>query len=242
MTNIPDTKLEKIKRQIRAMLDKTTSNGATEGEAISAAEKAAELMLKWDVEIADLEEPRKDAFKESAIVIDLDMEAAFILVGIAIAKLCQCRFILEGHGNSHAFFFGEEQDSEIAQYLMTVCTRAIKDETKRSDRENSLFRKNVKHRKRLGFLLGISTRLAQRINTLEARRRSAPGNSLVVSKLQTVEDELNLRFDMGGKIYARKTISDQDAEQKGKEAAEKIPLNSGLASGQQDTKNLNFRR
>lgn len=233
------TEIDKIKRQIKAMLSLTVENGATEGEAIAAANKAAELMLKWDLALHDLDEQKKETFKTNETNIDLNMETALVRIGSAIAGLCQCRFVRNRSELRNAFFFGEEQDSDIALYLMQICTRAIRDESVKFDNNHILLRKNVRHRKRLGFLDGMSNRLAQRIIELKDNRFAATGTSIVVSKLGTVDENLNAQYEMGGKIKHRNTISDADAAKKGKDAANRVPLNPGVESSGNNSARIN---
>jgi len=48
------TTKEKIKAKIEALLAKTVDNGATEAEAKAAAEKAAALMLQYEIEAGEI--------------------------------------------------------------------------------------------------------------------------------------------------------------------------------------------
>ena len=47
--------LEKLKARIQALRAKTIANGCTEGEALTAAAKVAELLDRYDLSLTDVE-------------------------------------------------------------------------------------------------------------------------------------------------------------------------------------------
>lgn len=62
---------DSIKLKIKALLSKTTENGATEAEALSALKKAQSLMLEYFISEHDLVDPyisEKCIFKEVDII------------------------------------------------------------------------------------------------------------------------------------------------------------------------------
>lgn len=225
-----ESKLEKIKKRIRALLMKTVENGATEGEALSASEKAAQLMLEYDLEQADLADRAKDDLSFRTVEIDPALDDALWRVARAIAELCHCR--VWGHAGrpGRLTFYGEEIDSSIAEYLMSVCDRAVRDETKKADRDFALYRANIRHRKHLGFIAGMSERLAARVRELAWDRKRAAGTGLVPAKMARINEDIksrNMEFNTSG-IHS--SISDAEAEARGRASADEVSLNRGVGA------------
>ena len=48
------TERDKIKQRIAKLLNRTTDKGASEAEAMQAAERAAELMAHYDIQASEL--------------------------------------------------------------------------------------------------------------------------------------------------------------------------------------------
>jgi len=223
-----EKRIERIRRSIRALLAKTTSNGATEGEALAASELAAKLMSEWDIEHDDLVERPKDDLKFRNVATDPVMSDALWQVGKAIADLCHCRVWMDARKTSVFLFYGEDLDCEIAQYLMSVCERAVRDETRKADASYALYRRNVRHRKRLGFIDGMSTRLAERVSQLAWERQRAAKGALVPSKLARIDEAFEAGGHTSRPFDLHQSISDAEAKKEGTDRANAVPLNRGL--------------
>ncbi|MBY3155331.1 DUF2786 domain-containing protein [Rhizobium laguerreae] len=224
------SRIEKIKRRIRALLMKTVSNGATEGEALSASAKAAELMLEWDLEAADLAEKTASEFREGSVPIDPAMGDALWRVAMAIGKLCHCKVWISGFGRAICFF-GDELDCAVAEYLMAICDRPVHTETAKQEKEYALLRKNVRFRKRLGFIDGMSKRLASRVLELAWERRRPTGNALVPLKMSLIEAELKTQGRTFSESKVHQSIIDPLSWLAGAISAEGVALNRGVSTG-----------
>lgn len=211
---------DKIKRRIRGLLSKTVDNGVTEGEAMLAAAKAAELMEKYDIETADLEEP-VEGIGGAELHIDPALSDAIWRMGNAIAELCTCRFLVYPRTRTKVEFVGYDTDREIAAYLLEICARALKDGAAAEDRRNSLFRHNIRLRKRLGFIEGMSGRLSERIKELAwARRSRISGNALVPVKMAKINEHVG---DIPTSSI-RQSIMDDDSFEDGRNHADTLQL------------------
>jgi hypothetical protein len=213
-----------IKKKIRGLLSKTVENGVTEGEAMLAAAKAAELMEKYDIETADLGEP-VEGIGEARLDIEPAMSDALWRIGIAIAELCICKCLVYRIDRSKIVFVGYDSDREIAAYLMEVCARALKNETGAEDRRNELYEKRVRIRKRLGFIEGMSTRLAERISKLAWKRKQG-GTGLVVVKM----DKINEHVGDIGSVSPRKSIRDDGSFANGRKKADAVRLSQAVGA------------
>jgi Protein of unknown function (DUF2786). len=222
-----DKQNESIKKKIRALLSKTVDRGVTESEALSAAAKAAELMEKHDIEMADLEEP-VEGIGAAALDIDPALSDALWKFGNAIAELCSCRFLVYPTLRTKVEFVGYDTDREIAVYLMEICARALKAEADAEDRRNALFVKRVRLRKRLGFIEGMASRLDERISKLAWARKAKPaaGNELVVTKMAKINDFVG---DIDA-AKARKSIIDDESFELGRKRADAVQLTQGIRS------------
>lgn len=220
-----DTQNDSIKKKIRALLSKTVENGVTEGEAMLAAAKAAELMEKYDIETADLEEP-VEGIGEARLDIDPAMSDALWRIGIAIGELCMCTFLVYQLNRTKVVFVGYDSDREIAAYLMEVCARALKHETEIEDKRNNLYVKRVRLRKRLGFIEGMSRRLAERISKLAWKRKQG-GTGLVVVKM----DKINEHIGDIGSVSPRSRISDDESLANGRKRADAVHLSQAIGTG-----------
>lgn len=219
-----DTQNDSIKKKIRALLSKTVENGVTEGEAMLAAAKAAELMEKYDIETGDLEEP-VEGIGEARLDIDPAMSDALWRIGIAIGELCMCKFLVYQINRSKVVFVGYDSDREIAAYLMEVCARALKNETEAEDRRNNLYVHRVRLRKRLGFIEGMSTRLAERISKLAWKRKQG-GTGLVVVKM----DKINEHIGDIDSVTPRESIRDDASWANGRKKADSVRLSQAVGA------------
>ena len=110
--------LDKLKARIQALRAKTTANGCTEDEALSAAAKVAELLDRHDLSLSDVElqtslcERRVyETHRKKRIPLD-------DCIG-AVAQFCDCRVWREKNAAVEVsyVFFGLSADVEVAHYL-----------------------------------------------------------------------------------------------------------------------------
>jgi hypothetical protein len=228
--SLNETEITKIKRRIRGLLSKTVEAGVTEGEAMLAAAKAAELLEKYDVEMAEIEEPVDEVGR---VMLDIHPATSDALwrIGTAIANLCACRCVVYPTKREALSFVGYEADRDIAAYLMGICGRALKTEADAEDKRNALFRINIRKRRRLGFIEGMGDRLVERLNDLAwARRQKTSANALVPEKAAKIDEFI-------GDIPAaksRRTISDDGSWLSGWLKAEDVGLNQAISHGDGD--------
>ena len=115
-----------IKDKIKALLAKTTANGCTEAEAMAAAELAAKLMRRHQIEAADIELVVGDATEKTIRTVwRVNLARA-----IAICTNTAVIFIRSPDGNEIRFI-GRAPGPEIALYLRDVCIRATDNAVKR---------------------------------------------------------------------------------------------------------------
>ena len=110
----------KIRDRIRRLREMTSARGCTEAEAVSAAEKAAQLMRDHGLSDADIvmDEVRGKARNRGQSV------GAKLYPIIAYCTNTQCIFIT-GRKKTEQAFIGRAPGPDIAVYLRDVCDRAV---------------------------------------------------------------------------------------------------------------------
>lgn len=187
---------EKLKTRVQGLRAKTTDNGCTEGEALSAAAKVAELLDRHDLSLTDVEirdapcERREyQTYRNKRIPLD-------DCIG-AIASFCDCRVWREKSpaGETRYVFFGLRSDIEAAHYLTELIDSAVRAELGRykTTADYGRFRHQDRHLPNASFTLGMVASIADKLTAMKARRDQAnnsAGRDLVVLKASVVDAEL----------------------------------------------------
>ena len=211
MNEHPDlAALDKLKTRIQGLRAKTTDNGCTEGEALSAAAKVAELLDRYDLSLTDVEireapcERRAyETHRKKRIPLD-------DCVG-AIANFCDCRVWREKNpaGEARYVFFGRRSDVEVAHYLTELIDAAVRSELGRfkTSPDYRRFRHQERHMANASFTLGMVASIAEKLTVMKAGRDQAnngAGRDLVVLKAAVVDAELN-KLDLKLRTVRRAT-------------------------------------
>lgn len=202
MNENPDlVALDKLKARIQGLRAKTTDNGCTEGEALSAAAKVAELLNRYDLSLTDVE--IQDASCER-LAYETHRNKRIPLgdcIG-AIANFCDCRVWRENSptGDARYVFFGLRSDIEAARYLTELIDSAVRFELGRYKTSTAYqrFRHQERHMTNASFTLGMVASIADKLTAMKAGRDQAnnvAGRDLVVLKSAVVDAELN-RLDL----------------------------------------------
>jgi hypothetical protein len=189
--------LDKLRTRIQGLRAKTTDNGCTESEALSAAAKVAELLDRYDLSLSDVEireapcERREyETHRNKRIPLD-------DCIG-AIANFCDCRVWREKNatGDARYVFFGLRSDIEAAHCLTELIDIAVRSELGRYKTSTGYqrFRHKERHVANASFTLGMVASIADKLNAMKAGRDQAhngAGRDLVVLKSAVVEAELD---------------------------------------------------
>ena len=188
--------LDKLRTRIQGLRAKTIDNGCTEGEALAAAAKVAELLDRYDLSLSDVEireapcERREyETHRKKRIPLD-------DCIG-AIADFCDCRVWREKNaaGEARYVFFGLRSDIEVAHYLTEVIDTAVRSELGRykTTAEYQRFRHQDRHVATSSFALGMVASIADKLVAMKAGRdevNNGTGRGLVVLKAAVVDTEL----------------------------------------------------
>ena len=196
-------RLDKLTARIRALSAKTVANGCTEGEALTAAAKVAELLDRYDLSLGDVEMRQApcgrlafEAGPRKRIPLD-------DCIG-AVAAFCGCRVWREKTpaGAARHVFFGLRSGIEAAGALAELIDAAIRSELGRykTTPEYRRFRHQERHMANASFALGMVASIADKLIAMKAAREAAKrgtGRDLVVLKTSIVDtefDKLGLDF------------------------------------------------
>lgn len=216
---------EKLAARIRALRAKTVENGCTEGEAMSAAEKLAQLLADHNMTLdeADLRASpftRHDHTGTGAVGLKLWK------VANAIAELTNTRTWTGGQDAPGAnTFLGLSHEVEVAAYMLAICERAMRTEVQALMRRLAHLSMMKKTAKVVPFVDGMADRLASRI--LDMIPPVQPGTGLIVLRNALIDQEMTRRGIEIETGHARRPI-DTAAYRAGASAADKVALNPGV--------------
>ena len=188
--------MDKLIARIQALRAKTIANGCTEGEALAAAAKVAELLDRYDLTLGDVE-MRHASCRQLAYQSPLKKRIPIDDCIGAIADFCDCRVWREkdAAGEVRYVFFGLPADVEAAHALTELVDAAVRTELGRykTSAEYRQFRHQERHLANASFALGMVGSIADKLEAMKAERdglKSSTGRSVVVLKAAVVDTEL----------------------------------------------------
>ena len=226
--------LDKLRTRIQGLRAKTIDNGCTEGEALAAAAKVAELLDRYDLSLTDVEIREApcerlayETHRKKRIPLD-------DCIG-AIAEFCDCRVWREKNpaGEGRYVFFGLRSDVEVAHYLTEVIDTAVRTELGRykTGSEYQRFRHQERHMANASFALGMVGSIADRLMAMKAARdevNHSTGRGLVVLKAAVVDAELE-KLDLKLRtVHRASRLVSPMAYDAGGEAGASFAVNPGL--------------
>jgi hypothetical protein len=215
------TEREKIKAKIKALAEKTVSNGCTEEEAMAAMQGVGRLLAQYNLTMEEID-VRSSPFKTIHVPINRRRRHPVDGVTMALARLIDGKtwFSPRRAGSSYAFF-GQEQDLELVEYLFTVIKNAIDTESVKF-KESAYYREEGEYYPRktlyVSFQKGMARRIAERLieikaaNDAELASAKSTGRALIVLKSQLVEQEYKV---VEKKLGLRNTYSYARAPESG---------------------------
>jgi hypothetical protein len=191
----PD-QLDKLRTRIQGLRAKTIANGCTEGEALAAAAKVAELLDRYDLSLTDVEIREAPCERRAYETRNKKRIPLDDCIG-AIAEFCNCRVWREkdAAGEVRYVFFGLRADIEVAHYLTELVDTAVRSELGRykTSSDYRQFRHQERHMANASFSLGMVASIADKLMAMKSDRdevKSSTGRGLVVLKTAIVDSEL----------------------------------------------------
>jgi hypothetical protein len=225
---------DRLKTRIQGLRSKTTDNGCTEAEALSAAGKVAELLDRYDLSLTDVdirdalcEQREYETYRKKRIPLDG-------CIG-AIANFCDCRVWREKNqaGDARYVFFGLRSDIEVAHYLTELIDNAVRSELGRYKISAGYrrFRHQDRHVVNSSFTLGMVASIADKLRAMKRERdavKNGTGRDLVVLKASVVDVELE-KLDLTLRTARRATrMVSPTAYEAGGVAGASLAINPGI--------------
>lgn len=210
--------LERVKRLVNKLLDRTVDRGFTEHEAMQASEQVGNLLKQFDLQLSDVI-IREETCVQREVFAD-DDTATSILSGIC--RLCSLKHYKVGGSTPPTFvLFGFQRDMELALFLYETLMEALATEWAEFTRINGFARK-----KRDNFRMGFGQRVWERLVSLRrqrdaeaaARATASSSRDLVLVRDALVEEE----FQKTGVRLVRG---------RGRSVSDSRSFNSGVAAG-----------
>lgn len=169
-----NTELAKVKARIRALANKTTENGCSEHEAMSAMSMVGQLLTQYNLTMDEIDV--RDSICVT-IKIPVDRQRRHPIDGCItpLANLfgAKCWFSKEYHPQTYKkmvayAFFGYEQDMELIKYLYDVIWKAMETESANFKLTDVYKNAHPKKSAYVSFQHGMSYRVASRLRVLKA--------------------------------------------------------------------------
>lgn len=219
----PDPGLERVIARIRALQAKTRAAGCTEAEAMAAAEKAEELLRRYDIDRAP------EAIEGTECVLariptERKRQDGLDACGTAIARFCDCRHWLQNgaDGRLTHVFFGMPADVEAARVLYDVIAETFAVEAA-SFKAGATYRETPSPERaqatksfRYGLAEGIREKLMALADERGRRTRRSTGRDLVPLKTAAIDDALDRLGIAFRRMSSGKRYVDPDAYHQGR--------------------------
>lgn len=225
--------LARVKARIKALAEKTVSNGCTEAEAMAAAEMVGRLLDRYALTMDEID-VREAQCRQTEVPIGGQRRRPIDACIPAVARFCDCKvWVARDLPVASYVFFGFEPDIAMAAYLFGVIDRAIRTELA-AFREETRLRDVALRRATMSFQQGMAARVAERLEATYARRQAdmarqrGIGTALIVVKHQVVEDafrQTGTRLVSGGRLRRRRQNS---AFRHGLAAGDRVSLHRPL--------------
>lgn len=230
-----------IKNKINALLAKTTENGATESEAISALSKAKVLMMEYFISENDLHSPF--AFEKCVLKDVPRVKLAYNLTGFLfrLSQLFDCEHFFT---KETVTFFGYEQDVELCAYFYTFIIRAcLNEKEKYTKSEDFKVLKIGFHGRTLvasfitGFIYGINRKMQ---SMYEERQKDSPQEVglMILDKKSRVDQQYKDQNIKTRLVNNAGVIHEIWAFNNGIQQAEKTQLSQGIGVEKEETKSI----
>jgi hypothetical protein len=186
--------LIRVKARIKALAEKTVSNGCTEAEAMAAADMVGRLLERYALSMAEID-IREERCVQAAVPIGGKQRRPIDGCITTIARFCDCKVWISRDDLIPSYvFFGFEADTAMASYLFSVIDRAMR--TGLSAFRAAHPRLNgvrLRHASK-SFQQGMAARVADRLDEMHRERdasiaaQRSSGTALILVKHQVVED------------------------------------------------------
>lgn len=221
---------ERIIRLVRALWEKTEANGCTKDEAITASDRARELLTEYNLTVQDVE-VAETPFKKAALQYSDWVGERLWKVARGIKVMVGVNYWVSDVGQYPITisWFGFDHEVEVAKYLLAIVQRAMLGEQKRFERANALKSPQWRRMRLLPFLDGMADELERRIAAMKPTVE--PGSGLVLMRTELIKKGMK---DFGINLRQRDMRASRDGDSSygdGVEAGRRVNLHMGITRG-----------
>ena len=229
---------DKIKAKIKALLEKTTENGASEAEMLSALSKANQLMKDFFISEHDLTDPyilENCVLKETPII---KSQYDLTIIYNALTNLFDCEYYFN---KKRIAFFGFESDTEMCVYFYNMISKLALTE-KFKYMKSEAYKKDSRFHGRtlcasfvVGFLMGVRENM---YNLYKDRESNMPEQYglMVIDKKKKVSDQFEETRKTLKKSKARNLEVVEAAFKQGETKGKEINITQGITTQKQESK------
>jgi hypothetical protein len=188
------TELTRVKARIKALAEKTISNGCTEAEAMAAAEMVGRLLERYALSMDEID-VREERCVQVEVPIGGKRRRPIDGCVTAIARFCDCKVWVSRDTPVPSYvFFSFDADTAMSSYLLSVIDRAMSTALSAFRATSPRLRGAGLRNASRSFQQGMAARIADRLNEMRRARdahvaaQRSTGTALVLVKHQVVED------------------------------------------------------
>ncbi len=188
------TELNRVKVRIKALAEKTVSNGCTEAEAMAAAEMVGRLLERYALSMEEID-VRQEACVRVEVPIGGKQRRPIDGCVTTIARFCDCKVWIARDALVPSYvFFGFAADTALASYLFNVIDRAMATALMAYRATHPSLRGGGLRSASKSFQQGMAARVAGRLDEMHRERdanvaaQRSTGTALILIKGQVVED------------------------------------------------------
>jgi hypothetical protein len=187
------TELTRVKARIKALAEKTISNGCTEAEAIAAAEMVGRLLERYSLSMDEID-VREEHCVQVEVPVGGKRRRPIDACVTAIARFCDCKVWVTRDGPVPCYaYFGFDADTMLAVYLFQVIDRAITTALASFRVDHPRLHGIDLRRASTSFQQGMAARVADRLDEMHRERENdigaqrSTGTDLVLIKQQAID-------------------------------------------------------
>ena len=244
----PESKQDRVRRIIKALLAKTTQNGATEQEAMAAAQRAKELMEDYQIEIGP-EALLEEGITKGGFTYTNGAYRFFVdQIMPALENYLEVQAV-RSPSEKRYFFVGLQSDVLLAEWMVEALVDFVLHGAKIYVQEcvnragPANIRRPAKFRAELrkSYVYGAAERISARLRDLTKQRnatrlayRNTTGRDLVlVNKQQLVNEAFRKMFPRIKKGSADRLQLNRNAYESGQARGNDAQFNRPVGSGSQ---------
>jgi Protein of unknown function (DUF2786) len=225
------TELTRVKARIKALAEKTVSNGCTEAEAMAAAEMVGRLLERYALSMEEIDVREAHCVRVEVPIGGRQRRPIDGCV-TSIARFCDCKVWISRDGDVPSYvFFGFESDTTLASYLNSLINHAMRTELDIFRAAHPQLRATRLRSASKSFQQGMAARIADRLDHMHQARDAtvaaerSTGTALMLIKHRVVDDafrETEIRLVSAGSLTQARV---NGAFRHGMAAGDRVNLN-----------------